>query len=670
MPRQKEPKRKPTCSHNVRLAVEKRILFPVLCFVLLVVFFPVFFLDFGVHNDYSVAAYDNHTCCKSYPETEHLVWIGRPLGAVLLNLHFFFLSHDFNQFKFARLASFVVFLVLFWGVSRQFSREAADVTLSTLTAFSILLLPASILYVFWLTNLVPGTFNLLLATLAFSLVARSHSAYGRQKMLFLLFGSCCVAATFLIYPPTAYFFLVFPAWRALMTDKLALPEWRRRTAVEFGVVAAITGGYGMAIKLMNTTGFVHLFFKSPHAKPAGGYAIAVVPHASMLAQHVSGYVTSTFQTWFEGWSPVVSPVASGILALYICWALLTLLQHRASSWMLVWSRFAIPTLAVGFAAAPMVLSNGGMLPTRALFVGEAIVALTFQFGLSRLMERLPFQFTQYNPKYVVAISLSAVAALAAVVRVSTASYNAFLELKYLRKEIEQVQSPKSLIVRLPPPASTIVGFPIVGDFQLMGSNFWPIDGLFYGVLKEKYKDTNALPSIVFLPYSCSIYTKGIPAITMVNGGFNVPEQALPQVASSKKQRIVLTPGDQLQIARGVISAFDKCAVAGAQFWETPYTTPLAVTLDFGGEDVAKDYLVSSGGELPERMPTEWKLFAASNKNQWSLLDAQTQVNWEVNSQKVFTLKIQKPFRFYRLVFSKTNSPFFRLYHFDLEFKAR
>src|SRR5262245_35826763 len=47
---------------------------------------------YGFHNDFSFFTYDAHAYRWGFPETAHLVAIGRWLGALLLNLHFHLLS--------------------------------------------------------------------------------------------------------------------------------------------------------------------------------------------------------------------------------------------------------------------------------------------------------------------------------------------------------------------------------------------------------------------------------------------------------------------------------------------------------------------------------------------------------------------------------------------------
>src|ERR1017187_7708416 len=68
--------------------VRSKLPFVVTSALFLLIFAPSLFLDFGVYNDYWLWSYNHHKCCFSFPETAHLFWVGRPLGALLLNLHF------------------------------------------------------------------------------------------------------------------------------------------------------------------------------------------------------------------------------------------------------------------------------------------------------------------------------------------------------------------------------------------------------------------------------------------------------------------------------------------------------------------------------------------------------------------------------------------------------
>src|ERR1039457_1968009 len=184
----------------------------------ILIFAPSLFQDFGIFNDYWIWSYNHHQCCIYFPETSHLFWIGRPLGALLLNLHFLWFDKA-RDLSVGRAVS-LLFLMGTLGIAATLFQRSLNVGRHTAWALSTLvfLLPASLLYVLWLTNFVPGTLNVFLATLAYFLVDRSYSAHRVSKRrLLAAFGYSLLLLSFYIYPPTSYFFLVFTAARVVFS---------------------------------------------------------------------------------------------------------------------------------------------------------------------------------------------------------------------------------------------------------------------------------------------------------------------------------------------------------------------------------------------------------------------------------------------------------------------
>ena len=131
---------------NVRAYSIDGALGAVCCALIAVPFVITFVLDFGFHNDYSTFSYDNHRCCLGYPETQHLFVIGRPLGAVLLNV-FLLPFSSIHEFIYGRVFSVLTLCVLWWLTYRIFRRNSNDPIVSAAAALAIALLPSMLLFV-------------------------------------------------------------------------------------------------------------------------------------------------------------------------------------------------------------------------------------------------------------------------------------------------------------------------------------------------------------------------------------------------------------------------------------------------------------------------------------------------------------------------------------------
>src|ERR1035438_6892416 len=214
--------------------------------LLLVIFTGPLFLQYRVHNDYSTLAYPHNRCCLQFPETEHLFTVGRPLGAVLLNAHFLPLT-SIGSFAWGRFGSFLVLAVTILISAQIFVKYiGVPPTHALLVNTLLLLLPSAVSFVFWLTNFVPGTLNMALATVSYYLVARSYEG-GRRGSALAGYG--LLFLTFFIYPPSSYWFLIFTASKVVFSNDADWVRRRREVAGEMAGCIALSAGYFLVAKV-------------------------------------------------------------------------------------------------------------------------------------------------------------------------------------------------------------------------------------------------------------------------------------------------------------------------------------------------------------------------------------------------------------------------------------
>lgn len=183
------------------------------CVALIAFYAPLLLKSFAFHNDW--IALLNSSVPKYHPEFSHLVSIGRPLGALLLNFsnHIFYSTsatflHDIMFARFVSLFFLVVIQAYF--VFRLCSVAHIAPWIVSFFSFFIFILPAYRLNCIWQSNFVPGILGCLGSVAAFECFYYGYNRTKRYaKILFFLFSVGFLNLTHLIYTPSASFFLFF-----------------------------------------------------------------------------------------------------------------------------------------------------------------------------------------------------------------------------------------------------------------------------------------------------------------------------------------------------------------------------------------------------------------------------------------------------------------------------
>ncbi len=135
--------------------------------VLAVGYLPLLTAHFGRHNDYLLWACERWHGLAVFPETWHLLALGRPLGALLLNLQFTCLG-SLPGFLVSRWVALGVTLIAAWLLADHLKRRpGVPWQTAVCAAACVFLVPASQLFVSWVTNFVPGTLTVVLSLLAY-----------------------------------------------------------------------------------------------------------------------------------------------------------------------------------------------------------------------------------------------------------------------------------------------------------------------------------------------------------------------------------------------------------------------------------------------------------------------------------------------------------------------
>ena len=210
---------------------------------LVVAHLPVLTAIFAIHNDYILWNSDRSTFITWFPETWHLLAIGRPLGAFLLNLHFSCLE-SLPDFLVSRWFAFGMTLAAGALLAEHLGRRLRLPTETAVCAAAcVFLLPSSQLFVAWTTNFVPGTLTVLLSLVVYRLLDSGVEPLSLRLQLAdwrrYLSAQALFLSLLLIYPPSALFFLV-PAFANLLFTPLE--NWPRTRGRLIRDVAFTAGG--------------------------------------------------------------------------------------------------------------------------------------------------------------------------------------------------------------------------------------------------------------------------------------------------------------------------------------------------------------------------------------------------------------------------------------------
>ena len=474
--------------------------------VLIIIALPVFYGGYAIHNDYYVYLYRG--CC--FPETNFLFLIGRPLGAILLNVEFGLLG-GLEALRWARIFGFVLlFLIFLFTYIKFVSIQPERKFLAWLTALLISILPGFLLNTIWVADHVPGLVGTLTAIWAYYL-CDTDDANGKNNTL----GYAVLFLAFLIYPPSAYYFLVFTVWkslfgdlqlRAIALDNLVLIIMSVAYLVfakfinlplslpfspDYAVHAATSSNYSLNLnddilekgKVLASLGqiAVGLWGADIFPKPWRFVILAIllaIPYKH-LRRNPTPNDSATVATFtlilVIGYASV--PVFNTAVALILSLILVIPLIKRAA-FNKYWLGFAV-LASVLISSAPIVASQTGFAVYRNTTSTAAITCVIFIWALAAFVER----------KILISISVCSllIAGFLGHQRLEWTALNATSEYNFLKKKVDDYQPEDgTIVIKQPPYGSLIYPFYVYRDFGLFTTNVNPITGgLMTGLLQEK-----------------------------------------------------------------------------------------------------------------------------------------------------------------------------------------
>lgn len=212
--------------------------------LVLAVYAPAIRSTYGFHNDYEYFCPNkNAPWWRCLLESNHLLVIGRPIGAILYNVQGR-LIRRIDDLRLSRIVQLGLTLLCMWIFAHYLAKRGILPRFwSILASFSVFLLPSNQLSVLSVTQLAPGPITLLLALLTYEIIDRVRlDLAGPHRpvfsiVLFLLVTIPLVEIPMCIYPPTTLFMLVLTAAHVLFDS---LERWNRTRRIVIRDLAVLS----------------------------------------------------------------------------------------------------------------------------------------------------------------------------------------------------------------------------------------------------------------------------------------------------------------------------------------------------------------------------------------------------------------------------------------------
>lgn len=464
---------------------------------LLFVYAPTFFIEFGIHNDYRVK--DIPDGFKFWPltnylrhtESMHLCYVGRPLNAILFNIHQGFFE-KVNDFAYGRVVSFAVAAVCAVVLYLFLRREChAKASLAFASAFSVFTLPSCYTYVIWQTNFVPGIFNVFFATCTYGYFHYCYDRCVRERWKMLCFVAIptvlLLVASCLIYPPSAFTFLLFPFALALFAGDEAWRRSRQKVAWAVSLVAGAMATYYVVNKGILFPLFRWYFKERFRSWDPASYEFGV----KLSLQHIMDVLADLARIGLRLWdtdiySPLMPILLVAVFGVSAGVALRRGMREPGGrpAWALLLQRWGTGTAIVSLCLAPILVSPGGFVAYRIVFVTAALLSLLFVNALWKIATAIASRRTA---SYLMAFVIVMVAITSQRTLVNMAM-DASIEYNFFRNRLIRLihydKHPVRIQIRTTPEEAVFVDYPLYFDLAYLACNHGLMDSIVHFITEE------------------------------------------------------------------------------------------------------------------------------------------------------------------------------------------
>jgi len=603
--------------------------------VLYLSFWPYVAFDFGFHNDFEIWAYNNTVCCSGFPETAHLIRIGRFLQAFLQNVYLSFFS-DLHSLAYGRALGIGIAALAALMLARAARRAGMEGTTANAFGLSAFLLPPAQVNLGWVANFVPGVLNpvlVLFASLIFpdwqAVISRHPSAVFRVTAA----GLVLLAALF-IYPPTVGLFLIPVMVRLMYRDSRDARANALYAAAFFGCVCLAYFGIHRTYMTLAQITF-----------PAGSlYEFSLSRHvwANLLR-----FACEVLPTMLNLWNPAplqpISVLMLGVIVAGVAAGLLRTDRAAAGAGSALTARWLFPALLLGlFLAvnAPSLVGAGRPpLFYRAWHPGAVATLLFVFYAVAALAP--PRWATGICGLFVITGSVFAFDSSRHVAQTLANQFD------YAVAQIHAQFSPHRefyVLVEQRP------------ESRLFGRGRWGELG-FIHILSAGHvvyilrRDFNVSSH----PRVEQVVVNGTTRALLLEPQLLGPPPLRASVAGTATASGVSDPAFRLQ------RALDNIYYT---FWETAAVFPVDVDFRFFQGTRVACYALSAGDDMAhERMPRSWTLFGSPDGDAWAVLDRREgESGWTDNGRRTYRVSSPGSYPYYRLGFDSLNGDrYLRIY---------
>ena len=586
-------------------------------------FSPYLFFDFAFHNDFEIWAYNNKICCSGFPETPHLIRIGRFLQAFLQNVYLSFFT-DLRSLVFGRALSIAFACIGAIMLSSAARKNGLGKLTSAAFGAAVFLLPPAQVNLGWITNFVPGLFNAVLVLYTASIFPEWRSMLIREQAARIRLGMSffLLLASLFIYPPTAGFFLL-PAMIRFISTGFTTREDRSQAAYTIVFFLLVCLVYFLLHRIVYMRLFEITFPESSF------YRFDI---STELWGNIVKFIHDIFPVMLNLWNPA----PSSSLALFILFlitaplALLVYQNWKISTPRAVLSRSATVAgiwLVLFFAMNAPGLLAVGRPPAfyRAWHPGTAAVLLL-------LFHSIQFFRPEVVRKSIIFVFLL----IGCIFSFNSSMYLATTLSKQFKYAVSQFSAQFSVdreryVIVEKRPDSLLFGHPRWGEL-----GFIHILSRGHGIyILNKYFDFGIHPIVESI---------------VVRQDEN-PLLLEPELLEKSSPLFPRSPADPLNEPSA--KAFDFRVDT---FFEK--SSPMPTTVDIVGTKPASVacYKIHAGvDESPSRAPRSWRFTGSNDEHAWAVLDSQSnQTAWREGESRLFTPKKMGGYKHYRLEINSAN----------------
>ncbi len=409
--------------------------------IVLLIFFAVQIVrDFVIHNDW-VLLYPTSQSLL-HPENSHLVWIGRPVGALLLNIQYYVVDSVLGLRLF-RLISILIYFISLYVVLINLKKSKIRIGQTTLILY--ICLPSNLLYFVWSSNFVPGMLTQIILLLCFVLYIKIKSL-----RLIIFIG---LAITYLVYPPNTMLWLtyLFTLYHFVKNQKILIDMLKSFIFIIL-IQVSLSNFYQ---NLLDNS-----FFKFLGSAPENpSYSLRPNFEFQTLISNFTYLYLDQSQLWFLGQN-MIGALSTIIISLILIYAFL----YNRNNFILFLIVYALVNVVNIFANGNNVLVRNTLAGSSLLFFYSTIYLSVIVNKLASFAKKLNFSNFRKQVKYLTTIFVFFVYVNAQII-INTIIWNSQIEFNYISEVLEGKLFTKVLTIRPNLSSQYVAGAKLYKDYN-------------------------------------------------------------------------------------------------------------------------------------------------------------------------------------------------------------